>query len=183
MDKEEKLIVDNMGLVYKQLHRFKRAYDADAFSFAMEALMNAARTYDSKQNTAFSTYATVCIYNAIGNYLRHLNKKNQIHTVSYNELLSEDGNGTFEYVLGTGQNPEDEIVANERYKVLLKAFDELLNDSSNDTVRLIIEYWRDSDFTASQTDIARATGLTQSHVSRTLSAFRHKLKQKLEEWQ
>lgn len=181
MDREDKLIKDNMGLVYKQLHKFNMVYDADAFSFAMEALMNAVKTYNDSLNTAFSTYATVCIYNALGCYLRRLNKKNQINTISYNEPLFEDSKYTLESTLSDKQNPETILIVKERHGALMQAFEDLL-ETMSPNARLVVEYWRASNFIASQLEIAKATGVTQSYVSRTLSAFRHKLKQKLEEW-
>ena len=52
---EEELIVNNMGLVYMQLHKMNLAYDDEAFSYAMEGLMNAARTYETDKGVQFST--------------------------------------------------------------------------------------------------------------------------------
>ena len=84
-----KLIEDNMGLVYKQLHRFNLAYDADSFSFAMEGLMNAAKTYNTKRNIKFSTYASACIYNAIMQHLRSQSKQRQINVVYYDDPMND----------------------------------------------------------------------------------------------
>lgn len=178
MDCEDKLIADNMGLVYKQLHHFHMINDDDALSFAMEALWNAARTY--KGSAAFSTYATVCIYNALGGYVRRLNKKNQLSTISYNNTVEDDK--TFELFLGATETPEDTLIKAETYGVVLETFNDLYLALDNPTARQIIDYWHTSGFNAKQTEIAGALNVTQSYVSRVLSAFRHKLKKKLEEY-
>lgn len=179
----DKLIADNMGLVYKQLHRVNRAYDDEAFSKAMIGLMKAAKTYDSSRNVAFSTYATACIYNEIAMYLRHLNRKKRIDTVSYNAPVCADDGLTFEDLLSTSVDPESELIKQEYIKAVLVEVKNLYNSQTNPSAKLALRVWIKSDFTASQKEIANATGTSQPYVSRILSAFKHKLKMKLEELQ
>lgn len=181
MDNEERLIADNMGLVYKVLHKFNRAYDDDALSLGMEALLKAVRTYSTDKNVAFSTYATVCIYNAIGTYTRSLSaKKRQLTVTSYNDYISGADGGTFEDIIGTKESLEEEYIRKERYSSVFEAFDAVLNTLS-DKAKEVIIYWRDSDYTATQVEISEAVGVSQSYASRVLSTFRHKLRMKLEE--
>lgn len=176
----DKLIVDNMGLVYQQLHKFNRAYDDEAFSFAMEALMNAAKTYNPKKGYAFSTYATVCIYNGISMYLRSLNNKRKIDTVSYDDTLIEGENLTYLDILQDDNTPACEVLKEELYAVLWKAFDKLQAELQTSSAKTIVKYWRDSGFTLSQSEIAKKVGISQAQVSRILAAFKCKLRNEME---
>lgn len=178
---EEKLIADNMGLVYKGLHKFKLAYDSEAFSYAMEALMNAARTYDSSKAVKFSTYATVCIYNGIGKYVRQLNKKRVLETVSYEETIQGCDELTYYDMLGSDETPETQFLRKELVDNVEKAF-AVAYDSLPSTSRLVIDYWRESGFTATQVVIAKEVGVSQAAVSRTLSVFKYRLKKELEDY-
>lgn len=181
MDEVEKRIVDNMGLVYKQLHKFHRINDEDAFSCAMEGLMKAAQTYNG--STAFSTYATVCIYNGIAMYLRKLKKNSSIVIVSYNQHIDDDNdNITLEAMLGTQVDPEAEYLSKERYSYIVQCIEDLLNNTSSPQAKLALKYWVESDYTLHQKELAEKAGLTQSYVSRVISVFKHKLKKKLEEY-
>lgn len=178
---EEKLIADNMGLVYKGLHKFKLAYDSEAFSCAMEALMNAARTYDSSKAVKFSTYATVCIYNGIGRYVRQLNKKRVIETVSYEETIQGCDELTYCDMLGSDNTPETQLLQKELVGNVGKAI-AAVYDTLPTTAKLVVDCWQESGFTATQKDIAKEVGVTQAAVSRILSVFRYKLKKELEDY-
>ena len=180
MDEVEKRIVDNMGLVYKQLHKFHRINDNDAFSYAMEGLMNAARTYNG--STAFSTYATVCIYNGIAMYLRKLKKQNSVTIISYNQYVDENDEITLESMLGTQASAESEYLDKERYEYTLKAIKELVDSAGTPQAKMTLKCWLESDCTLKQHELADIAGITQAHVSRIINAFRHKLKKKLEDY-
>ena len=80
------LIKDNLGLVYKQIARLKLFDDPEAESIGYEALWTAAKTFDESKGYKFSTYAMCCIYNALGSYIRTLNKKSRIETISYDNI-------------------------------------------------------------------------------------------------
>lgn len=176
----DQLIADNMGLVYSQLHRFNMTNDDNAFSFAVEALMKAAKTYDTNKGFTFATYATVCIYNALAHYLRGLNKKRQLSVVFYEDFI--DGSAEIKYidVLASPDTPETEYLKKELYAEVWKAYDRAYAALRGDTAKIIIAKWRDSDFTMLQSDIAKEVGVTQSNVSRILSAFKYRMKKELE---
>lgn len=180
MDEVEKRIVDNMGLVYKQLHKFHRINDNDAFSYAMEGLMRAAQTYNG--SSAFSTYAMVCIYNNIAMYLRKLKKQNSVTIISYNQYVDDNDEITLEAMLGTQASPETEYLSKERYNYILQCIEDILNSTTSPQAKRALECWVESDYTLTQSELAEKAGLTQSYVSRVISTFRHKLKKKLEEY-
>ncbi len=177
-----KLIQDNMGLVYKQLHKFNRANDDDAYCYALAALGKAAMTYDSSKNVAFSTYATVCIYNGIAMYLREEAKDKKLQVVSFDEPVDDTEGLNFADMIAAPETVESEYMRKEFYEKLWQAFYVVYNSLPNERSKQVIRMWRESDFRMTQSNIANATGISQAHVSRTLSVFKHKLKKELEEY-
>lgn len=176
----DQLIADNMGLVYSQLYRFNMQNDDNAFSFGVEALMKAAKTYDTSKGFTFATYATVCIYNALAHYLRSLNKKRQLSVVFYEDFI--DGSTDIKYidVLTTPDTPEAEYLKSELYAEVWKAYNKAFAALRGDSAKAIISKWRESGFTIQQTELAKEVGVTQSNVSRILSAFKYRMKKELE---
>lgn len=175
-------IAENLGLVYQQLRRFKLLDDPDAESFAYEALYKAVLTYDESTGYAFSTYAVCIIANALRKHLRTLNKKRQLHVISYEEPLDRHTDeGHLVDVLVHAEDTESQIMRNELHEVSMEAFDEIL-ETLSDRHRLIITKWYESEFKLTQTEIAKALGISQATVSKALSAFKHKLKVRLEEY-
>ena len=178
---EEKLIADNMGLVYMQLHKLNLAYDDEAFSFAMEGLMNAARTYDAEKNIQFSTYASVCIYNGVQMLLRKRNSKRQLVVVSYEEPIFEDGPKCMDVLVGS-EDLESLYMRHELLVATRKAFDKTFSAMRRGLGKDIINEWQNSNFEATHTDIATKLHTTQSYVSQVIKAFQHKLKIELEDY-
>lgn len=181
-----KVISDNTGLVWQQLHRFKLANEPDAESFAFEALFKAAETYDEASGTAFSTYATCVIANSIRMYLRSLNKKRQLLIVSYNAPAfpgGEDETTELMDVLVGPCNAEDTVLARELHERIVAGLKMAYNELTTDNHRRVFELWQESEFTASQSDIARQLGISQPTVSRVISAVRYKIRQQLEDYQ
>lgn len=178
-----KEIENNMGLVYKQLYRFHLTKDDEALSLGMEALWHALETFDAAKNFQFSTYASVCIYNALGRYVRHLNRKRQLDVISYNSIVEGQGDTTeFEFFLGDlTDDPEKRILLAELGKVAEQIIHEEYNKLSGNA-RLVIGMWIASDYKVKQTELAKETGIPQATISRYLSAFKYKLKVRLEDY-
>lgn len=181
MDINDK-IAENTGLVYRQLHSFQLLYDQDAESYAYEALYNAVITYDGKTGTAFSTYAVCCINNALRKHLRTLNKKRQLDIVSYDAPITadEDSPAMIE-VIPQLYTVEDALLCAESCEFIKGALvDEYKKLSEKHRVIVRLFLTRKEDM--SQQAIAKAAGVTQATVSKIISAFRHKIKQRLEEY-
>lgn len=175
------MIARNRGLIYKQLNAFQLRYDQDAESFAYEALHNAVLTYNKDAGAAFSTYATCVINNALRHHMRTLNKKRQLDVVSYYTPLSPDDKDSacLVDVLVHPDNAESILLDKEARAIINKAFDEeyvLLSDKHKKVVDL---FFNTGDM--KQQEIAKAAGVTQATVSKVISAFRHRLKVRLEE--
>lgn len=155
------IIKDNEKLVYKYLHRYNGINNPDMISFAFEALYKAASTYDSSKGYAFSTYASTCIFNAIGSYLRTL--KNKPIEVPYEDYMK---NEVFE-------QPSNDVTN------LMCIVANTAKDFPSSDIE-IIKYWVNSRFKAKQKDIAEALKCSQAKVSNVLSKYKQKLKIRLE---
>ena len=179
----DRLIQQNKGLVYKQLHRFHMSTDPDAESFAYEALWHAAEDFDETKGNKFSTVATVYIYNALCGYLRQLNAKRQLEVVSYNAIIKLSNGEKHEYLelLESDHNVEGDFMHKERIRYLVKYYRELLEGITNEKQRKIIIAWTKSGFEGTASSIAKRTGLSQSYVSQTITNFKFELKKLMEE--
>lgn len=178
---EEELIVNNMGLVYMQLHKMNLAYDDEAFSYAMEGLMNASRTYDNSKSIQFSTYASVCIYNAVQMLIRKRNAKRQLNVVSYDEPLFDDGTTCLDMLVGT-DDLEEAYIRREYIEAVKRTIDRLLSDMKLNNKKRVIQAWCESDFEKPHTVIAEEVGVSQSYATQAIKAFQHKLKKELEDY-
>lgn len=170
------LIRKNKGLVYKQLHKFNLVDDQDANSYAFEALYNAIQTWDSSLGTKLSTYATVCIYNALGCYLRKLNRKRQIDTVSYNNIAND--NAEFSDFISSQYSLEESVINSIRLKAAYDAMQRLRCKYSGVCLK-VFEIWYDSNFSMGATDIAKQLGTSQPYVSQTLARIRADIKKEM----
>lgn len=172
----EAIYKKNIGLVWHQLHKFKRGSDVDAQSFANEALYRAIKTYDADKGSSFATYASVCIFNAIGSYTRkgmNAEKPLSIHTELHENLTLED-------MLPDTTNIESEYIANDRTELItrfLKAHAEAENTPAR---RQSLEIWIEADFEITQQEIADIVGCSQAYVARVIRHARDQLKLALE---
>lgn len=177
------IIATNMGLVYKQLHRFNLINDDEALSQAMEALWVAAKTFDASKNVQFSTYATACIYNALAMYIRSLNKKRQLHTVSYNEPLCAGSDVALIDVLADTDTLEDAYIRKELMVRCKQVINEKLDKMPVGNQKKVILEWLESGDTTTQTEIAERVGISQAQVSRIIRIFKYQVRKELEDYQ
>ena len=176
-------VASNIGLVFKQLKKFNLAKDPEAESIGYEALYNAVLTYDQSKNIQFSTYASVCIYNALGSYVRTLNKQRQLEIVSYNNIAySEDGTDhEFVDFLPTPSDVEQDFMKKELHRIVREEFQKQYDALTNKKHQAILSLWRDSGYEASMVSIAKQAGVSQPYVSQVINSFKFNLRKKLEE--
>ena len=170
----EKKINDNMGLVYSQLHKFNLARNEEAKSYAVEALWKAIETFDASKNHAFSTYAVSCIYNGIMMYFRYTEKCTRVETISLDEHLNEEGFTLEDILVGTTGAESDKIFT------IYEAIRNVVTATKSDAHKRIICMWVNSNFEATQADMANELDMSQAQISRVLSTFKNKLKKELE---
>lgn len=177
------LIAENAGLVFLQLKKFKLVMDPEAESIGYEALHRAILTYDKSKNVRFSTYASVCIYNALGSYVRTLNKQRQLEVMSYNNVAYSDDGTEHEFVdfMASPDTTEDNVLKAELCGVVHSLYRELYTELSNDTHRAILDCWRENEYDISMVAIAKAVGVSQPYVSHVIRGFKNRFKKRMEE--
>jgi len=177
-------IASNAGLIFKQLKKFNLAKDPEAESIGYEALYTALLTYDQSKNIQFSTYASVCIYNALGSYVRTLNKRRQLDIISYNNIAySEDGTDhEFVDFLPTSSDVEQDFMKKELRRIVKEEFQKQYDALTNKKHQVILSLWRDSEYEASMVSIAKQAGVSQPYVSQVINSFKFNLRKKLEEY-
>jgi DNA-directed RNA polymerase specialized sigma subunit len=169
----------NIGLMKAQLSRFYLHDDPDALSFAYEAFWKAIVTFDASRNNMFSTYATVCMYNRLGSYIRSLHNQ-AVEVVYYEESVSEGGPALLN-VIDSGYRTDHGYLLKEHIVVVKDVVEVLARDITNELQRRIVKEWMNSDFSMTHENIAMNIGCTQSYVSQVLKKFSIKVKYKLGE--
>ncbi len=175
----EELIKLNEGLVGKQLKKFGLIGDPEALSLGYEALYKAIMTFNTSRSNQFSTYATVCIYNRLGSYMRSLNTIINKNTISYDVPVDDKGTthlDSFESALTV----DGRLLEEDGVKEIMQCVERCIAEVNNKTQRNILECWRESMFKATHREIASELSCSQSYVSQTLNRFRCNLKNKLE---
>lgn len=177
-------IATNTGLIFNQLIKFNLAKDPEAESIGYEALYNAILTYDQSKNIKFSTYASVCIYNALGSYVRTLNKQRQLEVISYNNVAySEDGTDhEFVDFIATPTNMEADLIRTELHQIVREVFQAQYDSLTNEKHKTILHIWRESEYTSTYSEIAKQVSVSQPYVSQVISNFKFKLRKQLEEY-
>lgn len=176
----DELIALNYGLLMKQLGKFYLHNDADALSYGYEALYNAINTFDGAKNSSLSTYATICIYNRLGSYVRTLNNCINTNTMSYETPVGEDDL----VILDTLESPhtaDAALLSQVGINNVRLAADRSIAEVTNPLHRAIVATWVESDYTETHSSIAARLNCTQSYVSQVIKKFKNVLKNKLEE--
>lgn len=173
----EEIIKTNLGLINYQLKKFYMTYDKDAYSVALEALYKAVCTFDVKKEYKFATYATVCIYNGLGCYLRML-KNNE--TFSYDAIVN-DGD-SFLSMMQSNSTVEGRFSYSDRQAVT-RIYgiinDEIKRLNKKPTHQLVLYTWVETQCKGTQEEIAKKAGCSQSYASRIIKGFVDKIKHKL----
>ena len=125
LDERNKLIEDNLNLVYNIVHKyFDYGNKEDFISEGYIGLIKAADKYDKAKQIRFSTFACRCIYNEISRYLCVQNydcRKANTDTISMDSTIYDNNKKlTFKDLL---EYEEDYSVANVNY--LLNLIDKL----------------------------------------------------------
>lgn len=177
-------IAKHSGLIFHQLKKFNLAKDPEAESIGYEALYNAILTYDQSKNVQFSTYASVCIYNALGSYVRTQNKQRQLEVISYNNVAySEDGTDhEFVDFISTSSDIEQDFMKKELHRIVREEFQKQYDMLTNEKHKTIISLWRNSEYEASMVSIAKQADVSQPYVSQVINSFKFNLRKRLEKY-
>ena len=178
----ESMIKNNTGLVGAQLKRLGVLFDPDAESIGYEALYNAVLTYDETKGYKFSTYATCCIYNAVGSYIRTLNKKRQLEVISYNNIAYAEDGVKHEFVdfFPATTDVEKDYLKQELLCKVCDVYQLSYNRLTNPKHQAIIKAWHDADYDISNKEIAQLVGVSQPYVNQVINTFKYSLRKRLE---
>lgn len=168
---EEKLILDNIKLIYmvlKKMHLYK--YADEYFDIGMIGLVSAAKTFDKSKGYKPSTYLANCIANEILNYLRLQNTKkrnNGIKDISIYTLVGKDEKYLLE-VIPSNENIEEDAVKKEQLEFMYK---EIFKLSERNKFIICSVYGLLGYKELTQIEIAKELGISRSLVSRTVKKF------------
>lgn len=174
-------IAANVGLVYKQLHRFNLVYDQDAESLAYEALYKAILSYNADTGNALSTYATCVIANALRMHLRSKNKKRQLEVISYDEPIADCEDYYRVDTLRHADSTES-LILNAELRDKIEEAKLIVLDGLTDTQRKVILLRYEADNPLTQREIAETLKVSQATVSKAISIFKYRLSKELEDY-
>ena len=168
----DKLITDNIRLVYHMYNRLgdgpiKERYREDIISEGMLGLCKAAAKFDNSRGVRFSTYAAMCIRNAMLLYIRKTSKYYP-HEVWLNMVIGRDAEDsvlTLADAIEDESQSEDEIIT----RIMLKEFEEKQTPKDKRILREIRQGKK-------QREIGEIVGMSQAQVSRRIRKMREKFR-------
>ena len=170
--KRDKLILDNQRLVYhlyEQLSKtdIVKSNKDDIVSEGMLGLIKAANTFDETKGYQFSTYAGLCIRNAMLMYIRKLNKHWHKEISLYTPIGEDSEGNQLCYADVIQSDGEDFGEGNNR--ILLRESIGKLPEKDKEIMLAVITGYK-------QREIAAMMGVQQSSISRRIKRIKRKLK-------
>lgn len=167
------LITDNIQLVYFCFNKLTgsslmKRYREDIIAEGMLGLVKAAKSFDFRRKTKFSTYAIMCIQNQMLMFIRKLNKFVP-YEVSLNQPIANRKDGSECCYI-------DILVDNTDFTdmaVMKNTISEFIAKQCKLDKRILSGIWKGMN----QREIANAIGVSQSYVSRRICGMRKKYKQ------
>lgn len=185
VDAEHVLILREMKLVRMKAKPFFLA-GADRSDLLQEGaigLLYAIRKFDSKKNTAFRTFADVCIGRQLitavkkSTRLKHapLNGYVSLDRPAYIGDDSDDGDSVGETLeMGSVQSPEEMAIEKESMRLLVAGMNKSLTELENNCLRCYLSGM-------SYQEIAGQNGIAQKAVDNALQRVKKKLVKLLDE--
>lgn len=164
-------------LITRQLYKFRLSKEPDAISLAYEALYNAILTYTDGKGSSFKTYATVCIYNALGGHVRKLKTLSVANTYLYESVTGKDISMIQDTI-----SIDDGILRQCNTAELASVFNSCYTQLTVPLQKSVVNLWASSGFSMTQTEISLSVGCAQTYVTKILKKFRQDMKNKLEEF-
>ena len=176
---DEKLVMDNINLIYLVLKRLY-LYDKrdDYFDVGMIGLLKGARTYDKTKGIAATTYLYRCIYSELCMTFR---KKQPDGMLSLNEIVNSDKEGnpiTLEDRIPSDVNIEEEIMKKDQIEHLYIALSKL-KERELDIINAT--YGLNGVKQLTQNQLKEKYNLSQAQISRIKNKSIDKLRKLLKE--
>ena len=177
MENMDEQIEKYRGIVYAQLKALHLSYDEDATSIGLIALHKAISTFEHNKGAKLSTYATTCVYNALGGYLRNQKTQMMTCTSSYDITLPE-GNAIVDLIADT-VDVAKAYEATDSVNHINNIVETTYNKLGNATARAVVRTWIDNNYTQTFKELSELHGCSISYASNIIQAFRRTLKTKL----
>ena len=177
---KEKLILDNIGLIYMVLKKYNLYKYADEyFDVGMIGLVYGAKTFDASKGYKVSTYLTTCIANEIKKYLRFQNVKkrnNGIKDISIYTLVGKDEKYLLD-VIPSNENIEENTIKKEQLEFMYK---EIFKLSDRDKFIICSTHGLLGYKELTQIEIAKELGVSRRLVIRRVKKFVENVRRKYE---
>lgn len=175
---EDKLILENIPLVYYMLKKLKLYHrKEDFYDVGVIGLIKGVRTYNPDKGIEISTYLSTCIKNEVLQEIRKLNgdkKKANLDTVSLDQIVYNNGKDDpiclIDFIT-SDYNLEDEVIKNDFIN------NDILN-GLNDREKIILTYSYGlfNKNILTQKELAKKLNLSQAQISRILKKAIDKIK-------
>lgn len=177
---KEKLILDNINLIYMVLKRYNLYNQLDEYyDIGMIGLVKGANTYSRDKGYKASTYLTSCITNEILAYKRKQSMQkrgNGIQDISIYTQINDNGKELYLLdIIPSKENIEDNIIKKERLELIYK---EMFKLSERDKFIICSAYSLLGYKELTQIQISKKTNITQAQVSRIIKKFIKECKEK-----
>lgn len=168
----EKLVNDNIGLIYWGFNMFSEKYPEkyhdDIYSLANYSLYWAAVNYNPDKKVKFSTFYSKILHNEIAKFIRENNTKSRKceygDDISLYTPVNDTNNLDIESLLSSKNNDLDDNIT---VRDILNELYSRLDDVCKKIVRLRIE-----NPSISQYELSEVVGISQPHVCRKLKEIR-----------
>lgn len=132
----------------------------DLFSVGTLGLIKASRTYSLERNAAFPTYATKCIQNEIGMYLKKDRRRENVEMHLEDVLATDDDDNKLSLI--DMLSDRDISIQNEEVELISNLLTAIINRYSRQE-RAIFYYTMSGK---NQSEIGKLLSISQSYVSR-----------------
>lgn len=167
---EEKLILDNIKLIYVVLKNYNLLkFQDEYFDICMVGLINGARHYDENKGYKPSSFLTKCIALELSKYLKKQSRLKNGGGVKDISLYTPIGDGkTGIYLLDTipsNENIEEKMLRAEKLELMYKELSKL---KERDKFIICSRYELLGYEKLSQMEIAKKLKISQAQVSRVI---------------
>lgn len=162
MTERNKLIEDNINLVYTMVNRYfqKYAYDDDFIQEGMLGLIKASDKFNPEKGVKFSTYACNCIRNKFIDYINRQNKRPP--TKSLDTYMR--------YPNGEAYKLEDVLVGDEDIDTFWLDLEDFANSNVNEGIEEIV--WRGMVGEKNMMELANETDMDYRTLCKTRRELR-----------
>lgn len=148
----------------------------DLIQEGMLGLLSAIREFDLSMNTAFKTYAEVCVKRRIYSAIKSASRKKHEplnDMVSFDDVLSDESkSGAAAYGDAYRRIPEEQVLAREGADEIIKTYSRCLSRFEVEILKLYLSG-------LSYSEIAESCGKTEKSVDNAVQRIRRKLAQNL----